>query len=150
LAFVPAVSACAAVFEVDDDPTRVDRDVLWEFLSTEAYWGRWRTRGDVERQLESAWRVVGAYSGDEMVGFARAVSDGVSIAYLADVFVVAEHRGRGLGRRLVAAMIEDSPGRDFRWLLHTDDAHSLYADFGFAPASHTFLERPGGRDRRPT
>jgi GNAT superfamily N-acetyltransferase len=133
------------VIEVDDDRARVDLDVLWRFLSTEAYWGRWRTRADVERQLQTAWRVVGAYSGDEMVGFARAVSDGVAIAYLADVFVVSGHRGRGLGRRLVAAMIEDSPGRDFRWLLHTNDAHTLYADFGFAAPDDTFLERPGGR-----
>ena len=50
--------------ELDDDPTRVDRDVLWTFLSTEAYWARWRQRGDVEAQLAAAWRVVGAYDGD--------------------------------------------------------------------------------------
>ena len=65
--------------------------MVWEYLSTEAYWGRWRTRADIEAQLASAWRVVGAYRADtgEQVGFARAVSDGVGFAYLADVFVAA-------------------------------------------------------------
>ena len=66
------------------------------WLSTEAYWGRWRTRADIEAQLDSAWRVVAAYRAgtDELVGFARAASDGVGFAYLADVFVVAGHQGR--------------------------------------------------------
>jgi GNAT superfamily N-acetyltransferase len=120
----------------------VDLDVVWSFLSTEAYWGRWRSREDVERQVRDAWRVVHVHDGDEFVGFARAVSDGVGLAYLADVFVLPAHRGRGLGRRLVTAMIEDGPGAEFRWLLHTADAHRLYEEFGFAPPDSTLLERP--------
>ena len=80
-----------------------------------------------------------------MVGFARATSDGVALAYLADVFIVPEHRGQGLGRAVVSAMIENGPGADFRWLLHTADAHGLYADFGFAPPDSTLLERPSAR-----
>ena len=65
-------------YQLDDDRSRVDRDVLWAFLSQEAYWGRWRTRSVVEQQLDTAWRVVGVYqaSAGAMVGFARAVSDG--------------------------------------------------------------------------
>jgi GNAT superfamily N-acetyltransferase len=116
--------------------------VVWSFLSTEAYWARWRSREVVERQVRDAWRVVHAYHADEFVGFARAVSDGVALAYLADVFVLPAHRGRGLGRRLVTVMIENGPGAGFRWLLHTADAHRLYADFGFAPPDATLLERP--------
>ncbi len=60
----------------------MDRDTLWAFLSTEAYWGRWRTRSVVEQQLESAWRVVGVYQSGSgaMIGFARAVSDGAGFA----------------------------------------------------------------------
>ena len=137
-------------FDVDDQPTRIDLDALWEFLSTQAYWGRWRTRDDVRRQLDSAWRVVGVYerASGRMVGFARAVSDGVAIAYLADVYVSPSVRGRGLGKRLVAAMIEDGPGADFRWMLHTADAHGLYEPFGFGPPpSHRYLERPSRVDR---
>jgi GNAT superfamily N-acetyltransferase len=133
-------------FELDDDPGRVDLDVLWAFLSTDAYWGRQRVREDIERQVAGAWRVVGAYMADgAMVGFARAFSDGVASAYLADVFVLREARGRGVGTALVRTMIEDGPGAHFRWMLHTNDAHDLYRRFGFENPDHTYLERP----RRP-
>jgi GNAT superfamily N-acetyltransferase len=129
-------------YEIDDDPARVDRDALWEFLSTSAYWARWRTRDHVVRQLEHAWRVVAAYRDGEMVGFARAVSDGLSLAYLSDVYVLDAHRGHGLGKALVQTMIEEGPGAGFRWLLHTADAHGLYRQFGFTEPDHTLLERP--------
>jgi len=130
-------------YEVSDDPARVDADAAWAYLSTDAYWARWRARADFDAQLGSAWRVVGAYApGGAMVGFARAVSDGVALAYLADVFVHPDHRGHGLGVELVRVMVEDGPGRDFRWLLHTSDAHGLYGKFGFAPPDSTYLERP--------
>ncbi len=136
--------------EFSDDPARVDVDAAWDFLSTDAYWARWRSRDDVARQVAGAWRVVGCYAEDgAMVGFCRAFSDGVAIAYLADVYVLPAHRGRGLGRRLVGAMVEDGPGRDFRWLLHTNDAHALYAIFGFAPPDATLMERPHVTARRP-
>jgi GNAT superfamily N-acetyltransferase len=120
-------------------------DVLWDFLSTQAYWGRWRTRAIVEQQVRSAWRTVAAYqqSSGAMVGFARAVSDGCALAYLADVFVLPTHRGHGLGVRLVRAMIEEGEGTNFHWMLHTTDAQALYAKFGFAPPHEgRFLERP--------
>jgi SAM-dependent methyltransferase/GNAT superfamily N-acetyltransferase len=129
---------------LDDDPRRVDRDVLCSFLTEQAYWGRWRQRRTILGQLDSAWRVVGAYLGADgpMVGFARAVSDGAAVAYLADVFVLPEHRGRGLGHALVSALVDVGPGRDFRWMLHTADAHGLYTGHGFQPPDGTFLERP--------
>ena len=132
-------------YELDDDPRRVDRDTLWQFLSTEAYWGRWRTRSVVEQQLDSAWRVVGVYDSatGAMVGFARAVSDGAGFAYLADVYIDKEFRGQGLGVELVATMIDRGPGASFRWTLHTSDAHGLYERFGFTQPDRTYLERPG-------
>lgn len=131
-------------FELDDDPARVDPEAVWDFLSTEAYWGRERSRDDVERQVREAARVVGLYHGDRQVGFARVVSDG-RLAYLADVYVLAEHRGRGLGVDLVRAAVEEGPHRDLRWLLHTMDAHGLYEKFGFGPPSDRVLERPPRR-----
>ena len=132
------------VYELDDNRARVDLDVVWGFLSSEAYWGRWRTRDVVEEQIRSAWRVVGAYekTSGEMIGFARAVSDGCAVAYLADVFVVGAHRGQGIGARLVRTMIDDGPGAKFRWMLHTRDAHDMYAKFGFAPPGDRYMERP--------
>jgi GNAT superfamily N-acetyltransferase len=133
-------------YDFDDDPTRVPRGVVWEWLSTKAYWGTWRTRAQVEQQLDSAWRVVGAYRRDtgELVGFARAVSDGVGFAYLADVFVMEGHRGAGLGKGIVRAMIEDGPGAGFRWVLFTRDAHKLYRPFGFTEPDATAMVRPYG------
>ena len=130
-------------YTFDDDPARVDLDALWAFLREHAYWSRWRSRDDVEQQVRNAWRVVGCYAADgSMVGFCRAVSDGVALAYLADVYVDPGHRGHGLGRRLVEVMVEEGPGARFRWMLHTADAHELYARFGFAPPDGTYLERP--------
>lgn len=134
----------SGTYEFDDDPGRVDRDVVWEFLSTQAYWGKFRTRADLEAQLASAWRVVGVYetATGRQVGFARAISDGVAYAYLADVFILPDARGAGLGKELVATMIDRGPGASFRWTLHTADAHGLYRQYGFAAPDETYLERP--------
>ena len=95
-------------YELDDDANRTDRDAVWEFLSTEAYWGRTRSRADFDAQLASAWRVVGAYetATGRLVGFARAISDGVAYGYLSDVFVLPDARGTGLGKELVATTID--------------------------------------------
>lgn len=132
-------------YSLDDDPARLDLDVIWGYLSTDAYWHRWRSREDVERQVAGAWRVVGVYDDatGAQVGFARALSDGVCDAYLADVFVLPEHRGHGLGKALVAAMVEEGPGAHLRWTLFTRDAHTMYAPFGFAPPDDSALVRPG-------
>jgi ribosomal protein S18 acetylase RimI-like enzyme len=132
------VGAC----ELDDDPERVDAGAAADFLTTEAYWGRWRSRELIERQIARAWRVVGAYDqAGAMVGFARAFSDEAS-AYLADVYVLPQHRGSGLGTAIVRLMIDDGPGPHLRWMLHTRDAHGLYTRFGFAQPDDRYLERP--------
>ena len=133
-------------YEYDDDPARIDHHAVWLFMSEQAYWGRWRSRDVVDRQILASWRVVGVYerAGGAMVGFARAVSDGVSFAYLADVYILPEHRGHGLGVGLVRVMVDAGPGAYFRWMLHTNDAHGLYAKCGFIAPDRTYLERAGG------
>lgn len=130
-------------YELDDDLVRIQLDMIWGWLSTEAYWGRQRTRVDIDTQIAAAWRVVGVYRGDtgEQVGFARAVSDGVNFAYFADVFVIEAHRGQGLGKRILQHMIDDGPGRDFRWTLFTGNAHGLYQQFGFTAPDTTAMVR---------
>jgi GNAT superfamily N-acetyltransferase len=135
-------------YELDDDPARVDLDAVWIFLATQAYWGRSRPRRDFEAQFAAAWRVVGGYEAGtgRLVAFARAIADGVSYAYLADVFVMPQARGSGLGKELVATMIDRGPGARFRWSLHTADAHGLYRQFGFASPDETYLERPRRRN----
>jgi GNAT superfamily N-acetyltransferase len=140
-------------YELDDDPTRVDVAAVHDYLANESYWARGRSRATVERLVREATRVVGLYHslGDGIhpvpetafaqVGFARAFSDGATNAYLADVYVLAEHRGRGLGVELVREMVERGPLAHLRWLLHTADAHELYRRFGFGPPSERLLER---------
>ena len=136
----------AGSYELDDDPRRVDAGAAADFLTTQAYWARWRSRELIERQIASAWRVVGAYDqAAAMVGFARAFSDEAS-AYLADVYVLPAHRGAGLGKAIVRMMIDDGPGAGLRWMLHTRDAHGLYSQFGFSPPDDRYLER---RERPP-
>lgn len=129
--------------EFSDDLQRIDRDWLWGEMATKVYWGKNRDRAMFERQLDLSWRVIGAYRADgSMVGFCRAFSDGVGMAYLADVYLIEELRGGGAGQGMLQAMIEDGPGRDFRWLLHTGDAHGLYEKFGFGGPDPTYMERP--------
>jgi GNAT superfamily N-acetyltransferase len=132
-------------FELDDDAARVPIDELHAFLSTHAYWALGRPRETVERLVLEADRVVGLYRDGALAGFCRAVTDGVAFVYLADVFVLPEHRGRGLGVELVREMIEHGPYATRRWLLHTDDAHGLYEKFGFAAPDARLMERPPGR-----
>ena len=127
--------------ELDDDPARIDLDAVYEFLSTEAYWAKGRSRETVERLIREASRVVGLFHAERQIGFARTVSDGQSFAYLADVYVLPEYRGRGLGVELVREAVENSPWPDRRWLLHTEDAHELYEKFGFGPGSRKLMER---------
>ena len=132
----------AGHYELDDDPGRIDPGAAVAFLTTEAYWARWRSAEDIKRQITGAWRVVGVYDrAGAMVGFARAFADGAN-AYLGDVYVLPEHRGAGLGKAIMQLMIEDGPGASWRWMLHTADAHGLYRQFGFAAPSSRYLERP--------
>jgi ribosomal protein S18 acetylase RimI-like enzyme len=131
-------------FELDDDPARIDVDAVFDFLSNHAYWAIGRPRETVERLVRDADRVVGLYSDGRQVGFARAFTDGVAIAYLADVYVLPEFRGRGLGFELVREMVVDGPYADVKWILHTTDAHGLYRKLGFGEPSSKVLERVGG------
>ena len=127
-------------FELDDDPDRVDVDAVHAFL-TASYWAEGRSREVVEELVRGAGRVVGLYDGERQIGFARVVSDGHAHAYLADVYVLPEHRGQGLGLELVREAVDNGPQAGLRWLLHTRDMHGLYAKLGFGPPSERVLER---------
>jgi GNAT superfamily N-acetyltransferase len=128
-------------YELDDDPARVDVDAVHAFL-TQSYWAEGRSRETVERLVQGAQRVVGLYLEGRQIGFCRAVSDDASLTYLADVYVLPEHRGRGLGVELVREMIDNGPYARRRWLLHTRDAHELYRRFGFGLPNERLMERP--------
>ena len=128
-------------FELDDDRARIDREAVHAFLTT-SYWAEGRSREVQDALIEGSQRVVGLYRGERQIGFSRAVSDGQVHAYLADVYVLHEFRGRGLGVELVRFSVEESPFAGCRWLLHTADAHGLYRKFGFEAPSDRLLERP--------
>jgi GNAT superfamily N-acetyltransferase len=120
-----------AGYEVSTDPARLDRDLIHRFLSEESYWARGRERWRTERSIDDSL-TFGVYRGAEQVAYARVVTDRVTFAWLADVFVIREDRGRGIGIALVQAVLEHPDLRDVRrWLLGTKDAHELYRRFGF-------------------
>jgi ribosomal protein S18 acetylase RimI-like enzyme len=112
-----------------------------DFLANRSYWVRGRPRETVERLVREADRVVGLYDGDRQIGFARAFTDGTSLVYLADVYVLPEYRGRGLGVELVRELVENGPYAGLRWILHTRDAHDLYRKIGFGEPSERVMER---------
>jgi GNAT superfamily N-acetyltransferase len=133
-------------YELDDDPGRVDLDAVHEFISEHSYWGLGRARELLQGAISGSTRVVGLYRGDRQVGFARAISDGAIVAYLADVYVLPAHRGHGLGIELVREILDGGPGWKVRWILHTADAQGLYAKLGFTEDEppYALMERPRG------
>jgi GNAT superfamily N-acetyltransferase len=127
--------------ELDDDKSRVDRAEVHRFLSEESYWAAGRPRDVQDRLIDEAARVVGLYDGERQVGFCRAATDGVSFVYLADVYLLPEYRGRGLGESLVRTMVEGGELSGLKWLLHTTDMHPLYRKLGFDTPNAKVMER---------
>jgi GNAT superfamily N-acetyltransferase len=128
-------------YELDDNRARIDREAVHRYLSEESYWAKGRPRAVMDALIDGASRVVGLYRDGTQVGFSRAVSDGHVQSYLADVYVLEEHRGRGLGVELVRFSVDEGPLAKTRWYLHTRDAHELYRKFGFTDPSERVLER---------
>lgn len=129
-------------YELDDDPARIDRDAVHAYL-VRSYWAEGRRRDVQDALLDNAARVVGLYREGRQIGFTRAISDGHVQSYLADVYVLEEHRGRGLGVELVRFSVDEGPLAATKWYLHTRDAHGLYRKFGFREPSERVLERTG-------
>lgn len=136
-------------YTISTDPQCLDLDVIHGFLST-SYWASERSRQQIELAIERSLSF-GLFDGLQQVGFGRVVSDGIAIAYIADVFVLPAHRGRGLGRWLVDTMLCLPELRDVRrWLLGTRDAHQLYRKLGFSePKPGVLMERLHSAARLP-
>ena len=129
-------------YELDDDRDRIDLDAVHAYL-TEAYWAKGRSKEAQSRMNAGAARLVGLYHDGRQVGFSRtAIVPGMEVAYLYDVYVLDDHRGRGLGAELVRATVDEGPYVAHRWLLDTRDAHALYEKFGFAAPTERLMERP--------
>ena len=118
-------------YTISTDHARLDIHAIHEFLSTSAYWATGRSLEMVRRSVENSLPF-GLYKGDRQIGFARVVTDFATFAWLADVYVLDEFRGEGLGKWLVEVVMNYSELRTLRrWTLGTRDAHELYRQFGF-------------------
>lgn len=141
-------------YEIDTAPERLDRDLVRDFLAT-TYWARGISRSLVDAACAGSV-CFGLYAPEgPQAGFARVVTDAATFAYLADVFVVPDRRGRGLSKWLVACVLAHPDLQGLRrWMLATRDAHGLYARFGFEPLDDPgrFMQiaRPGLYAPRPT
>ncbi len=123
-------------YTISTDKARLDVNLVHGFLSTESYWAKGIPLEVVQKELENSL-CFGVYHGQEQVGFGRIVTDYAAIAYLADIFILPAERGKGLGKWLIAAMLQHPDLQVLRaWLLTTKDAQGLYAQYGFQPIKH--------------
>ena len=131
-------------YTISTERGRLDFSVVHRFISGESYWGRGRPLEVVRRSVDNSLPF-GVYRGREQVGFARVVTDYATFAWLADVFVVEAHRGRGLSTWLMEVILSHPELQGFRrWVLATKDAHELYRRFGFQDLKRPerWMERP--------
>jgi GNAT superfamily N-acetyltransferase len=118
-------------FTINTDRNRLQIDAIHKYLTEESYWARERTRGQTERAIKNSLPF-GVYKGENLIGFARVVSDFATFAYLGDVFILEEYRGKGLSKWLMDVIISHPDLQGLRrWILATRDAHTLYEKFGF-------------------
>jgi GNAT superfamily N-acetyltransferase len=130
-----AATDAPTAWEVSSDKARLDRTLIHGFLRG-TYWAAGIPRETVDRALDHSC-CFGVYEAGAQIAFARVITDHATFAYLADVFVVESHRGRGVGRLLVAAIMSDPGLQNLRrWMLATLDAHKLYEQFGFSVVNH--------------
>lgn len=119
-------------FSITTDKTRLQIDVIQKFLAEDSYWAAERTLEQTRRAIENSL-CFGVFTGESQIGFARVISDFATFAYLGDVFILEEFRGRGLSKWLMKTIIEHPDLQCLRrWLLATRDAHGLYEQFEFS------------------
>jgi GNAT superfamily N-acetyltransferase len=123
-------------FYISCDKTKLDIALIHEFLSKQSYWAENRERAIVEKSIEHSL-CFGVYAvNGEQARFARVVTDFAVYAYIMDLFIIGQYRGQGLGKLLMAEII-NNPDLQLvkRWTLGTKDAHGLYKQFGFVPVA---------------
>jgi GNAT superfamily N-acetyltransferase len=122
-------------YTISTDPARLDIDAIADML-TRAYWAQGRTRDVIARYVQHSL-VFGIYHGEKQIGLARIVSDYTTFAWLCDVFIHEDHRGKGLGKWLMQTIHSHPDLQGLRrWMLATRDAHGLYEQFGWVLLDH--------------
>ena len=120
------------LYTISTDKSRLDLDIIHRFLSEISYWAKDRTLDQTKTAIENSI-CFGVYDSERQIGFARVVTDRSTFAYLGDVFILEEFRGRGLGKWLMETIISHPELQGLRrWVLATRDAHGLYEQFGFS------------------
>lgn len=118
-------------YKISTDAQLLDVDMIYDFLSTKAYWSLKIPKEAVIKSIEHSL-CFGVYKDSKQVGFARVISDYATIAYLGDVFILESHRGKGLSNLLMMAIMNHNKLQGLRrWILLTGDAHGLYKKFGW-------------------
>jgi len=128
---------------VSTDRSKIDIDAVHNYLA-QSYWAEGRSKDIVRRSIENSL-CFGIYKQENQIGFARVISDFATFAYLADVFIFEEERGRGLSKWLMEIILEHPQLQELRrFTLATRDAHGLYAQFGFKSFAtpERWMERP--------
>ena len=131
-------------YSISTDRARLDVPLIHEYLCNTSYWATGRSLEVVERSIENSLSF-GIYKGSKQAGFARVVTDFATFAWIAEVFVLPEHRGLGLSKSLMEVMVAHPLLQGFRrWVLSTKDAHGLYEHFGFIRLHRPerWMERP--------
>ena len=129
---------------ISNDRARLNVGLIHNFLSNSSYWALGRDIEIVRRAIGNSLNF-GLYQGEQQIGFARVVTDYATFAWIADVFVLEEHRGHGLGKWLMKVIVSHPDLQGFRrWVLATKDAHDLYRGFGFRELKRPerWMERP--------
>ncbi len=116
--------------QISTDKSLLDIEVIFNFLST-SYWAKGRSLQVIKKSIQNSL-CFGVYLGKKQVGFARVVTDYATFAYIADVFILEDHRGKGFSKKLMEIIIGYPELKNIRrWMLATKDAHNLYNKFGF-------------------
>lgn len=116
--------------EISTDKSRLDIEMIHHFISNESYWGQGRSLEQVETTINESL-CFGAYIGNKQAGFGRVLTDKVCFAYIFDVFVLPQHRGQGIGKRLIETILNHYELTTVSWMLSTNEAHELYERYGF-------------------
>lgn len=117
---------------ISTDKSMLDIDIIFQFLSR-SYWAKNRTFETVRKSIENSL-CFGVYLNNKQIGFARVVTDFATFAWLADVFILEDYRGKGYSKKLLQTILSLPELINMRrWILATKDAHNLYSKFGFQP-----------------
>jgi GNAT superfamily N-acetyltransferase len=126
---------------ISTDVSKLNVDTIYQYLSEESYWAKGIPRAVVEKSIANSL-CFGVYSNDEQIGFARLVTDEATFAYLGDVFILPQHRGKGLSKFLMETIHAHPELQNLRrWWLGTKDAHGLYEQFGWTRITDEVAKR---------